>query len=90
MSNLVQIGVYMYDNSIFDVISKLKPSRRHELEIADANMYYVKNEDIEFDILNCWWTDAGTFDSLLEANKRLYKETFKNGKAAAKLKPVSF
>jgi glucose-1-phosphate thymidylyltransferase len=72
-SNLIQIGVYMYDNSIFDVISKLKPSARGELEITDVNMHYVRNKDIEFDIVKCWWTDAGTFDSLMEANKLAHK-----------------
>jgi glucose-1-phosphate thymidylyltransferase len=72
-SNLIQIGVYMYDSSIFGVISKLKPSARGELEITDVNMHYVRNGSIEFDILKDWWTDAGTFDSLMEANRRAYK-----------------
>jgi len=73
-SNLIQIGVYMYDSSIFDIISKLKPSARGEIEITDANMHYVKNNEMEFDILKCWWTDAGTFDSLMDANKLAFSE----------------
>lgn len=73
-SNLVQIGVYMYDNSIFEVISTLKPSARGELEITDVNMHYVKSRSMEFDILKHWWTDAGTFDSLMEANKLAFGE----------------
>ncbi|NYZ79016.1 NTP transferase domain-containing protein [Candidatus Micrarchaeota archaeon] len=68
-SNIIQIGVYMYDNSIFGVVSKLKPSAREELEITDVNMHYVKNGNAEFDILKHWWIDAGTLDSLMKANK---------------------
>lgn len=73
-SNLVQIGVYMYDSGVFDIISKLKPSARGELEITDVNMHYVKKNKMEFDVLKCWWTDAGTFDSLMEANRLAFDE----------------
>lgn len=74
-SNLIQVGVYMYDNNIFEIISRLKPSSRGELEITDVNMHYVRDNNVEFDILKCWWTDAGTFDSLMEANKLLHGES---------------
>ncbi|MCX6776231.1 MAG: sugar phosphate nucleotidyltransferase [Candidatus Micrarchaeota archaeon] len=73
-SNLVQIGVYMYDNGVFGIISKLKPSKRRELEITDVNMHYVKEGTIEFDILTHWWTDAGTLDSLGEANRLAFRD----------------
>ena len=68
-SSLIQIGVYMYDDQVFDIIPTLNKSKRGELEITDVNMHYVREGDIEFDVLKCWWTDAGTFDSFTEANK---------------------
>jgi len=72
-SNLIQIGVYMYDNKVLDIVSKLKPSWRGELEITDVNMHYVRNHDIEFDILKYWWIDAGTFESFRKANACIRK-----------------
>ncbi len=67
-SNLVVTGVYLYDETVFDIIRTLKPSRRGELEITDVNNAYVKRNELEYDILQGWWTDSGTFDSLLRAN----------------------
>jgi glucose-1-phosphate thymidylyltransferase len=72
-SSMIQIGVYMYDNRVFDVISKLRPSRRGELEITDVNRDYVKAGQMEFNVLKHWWTDAGTFESLMEANRLAFK-----------------
>ncbi|HWP42859.1 MAG TPA: sugar phosphate nucleotidyltransferase, partial [Blastocatellia bacterium] len=62
------IGVYMYDNRVFDIIRTLKPSDRGELEITDVNNAYIENREMTWDILEGWWTDAGTFDSLLRAS----------------------
>ncbi|MFH1230765.1 MAG: sugar phosphate nucleotidyltransferase [Planctomycetota bacterium] len=62
------IGIYMYDNSVFEIIKTLKPSGRGELEITDVNNAYLKNAEMSYDILEGWWTDAGTFESLLKAN----------------------
>lgn len=62
------IGIYMYDNSVFEIIKTLKPSGRGELEITDVNNAYLKNGEMSYDILEGWWTDAGTFDSLIKAN----------------------
>lgn len=62
-------GVYMYDNEVFSIIKTLKPSGRGELEITDVNNAYIKKGTLTYDILDGWWTDAGTFDSLLRANK---------------------
>lgn len=62
------IGIYMYDNYAFNVIKTLKPSGRGELEITDVNNAYLKNGKMTYDILDGWWTDAGTFDSLIKAN----------------------
>jgi len=68
-SNLAVTGVYMYDENVFDIIKTLKPSKRGELEITDVNNAYIKRGELEFDVLKGWWTDSGTFDSLLRANQ---------------------
>ena len=67
-SNNIVIGVYMYDEKVFDIIKTLKPSRRGELEITDVNNAYIKKGQMEFGFLKSFWTDAGAFDSLLRAN----------------------
>ena len=61
-------GVYMYDEQVWKMIKTLKPSGRGELEITDVNNYYVKQGTLTYDILDGFWTDAGTFESLLRAN----------------------
>jgi len=61
-------GIYMYDARVFDMVKTLKPSGRGELEITDVNNIYIKDNQMEFDILDGWWTDAGTHESLLRAN----------------------
>jgi glucose-1-phosphate thymidylyltransferase len=67
-TNLAQTGVYMYDNTVFDIIRHIKPSQRDELEITDVNNIYIERAEMTFNILQGWWTDAGTFQSLLKAN----------------------
>jgi glucose-1-phosphate thymidylyltransferase len=62
------IGVYMYDNRVFEIIKTLKPSGRGELEITDVNNQYIEWGDLTWDVIDGWWTDAGTFDSLLHAS----------------------
>ncbi len=62
------IGVYMYDNRVFDIIKTLVPSGRGELEITDVNNAYIESGDISSDVIDGWWTDAGTFESLLRAS----------------------
>jgi glucose-1-phosphate thymidylyltransferase len=62
-------GIYMYDNEVFSIVKTLKPSGRGELEITDVNNAYVKRGTLTYEILDGWWTDAGTFDSLYRANK---------------------
>ena len=66
-SNYAVIGIYMYDSKVFDFIRTLKPSERGELEITDVNNYYLRQQKLTWDLLDGWWTDAGTFDSLLAA-----------------------
>ncbi len=67
-SDYAVTGIYMYDNRVFDIIKTLKPSRRGELEITDVNNAYLKMGQLEYSTMKGWWTDAGTFDSLLRAN----------------------
>src|SRR6202012_1153527 len=66
-SNYAVTGIYMYDATVFDKIRTLVPSRRGELEITDVNNAYIREGDMSFSFLEGWWTDAGTFDSLLRA-----------------------
>ena len=68
-SNYAVIGFYMYDGTVFDVIKTLRPSGRGELEITDVNNQYIEKGLMTWDVLEGWWTDAGTFESLLNANQ---------------------
>lgn len=68
-SNYAVIGVYLYDGTVFDKIHRLKPSGRGELEITDVNNFYIEEGTLTYDTLDGWWTDAGTFESLLRANE---------------------
>jgi len=72
-SNYAVIGIYLYDQTVFDIIKTLKPSGRGELEITDVNNHYIEQGMMTWDILEGWWTDAGTFESLLYANKLVSK-----------------
>ncbi len=67
-SNFAVTGVYFYDSDVFRIIQTLKPSRRGELEITDVNNAYIARGQMSYDVLDGWWTDAGTFESLLRAN----------------------
>jgi len=60
-------GIYMYDQTVFQKIKTLVPSSRGELEITDVNNAYIREGNLTFSALEGWWTDAGTFDSLLRA-----------------------
>ncbi len=66
-SNYAVTGIYLYDGTVFDKCRQLKPSHRGELEITDVNNFYIREGSMSFSILDGWWTDAGTFDSLLRA-----------------------
>jgi glucose-1-phosphate thymidylyltransferase len=52
-------GVYLYEASVFDVIAGLEPSERGELEITDVNNWYVERDEMEFEIIDGFWGDAG-------------------------------
>ncbi len=68
-SNLAVIGIYMYDARVFEIIKTLEPSDRGELEITDVNNWYIEDGSLTADVLEGWWTDAGTFQSLHHASK---------------------
>ena len=68
-SNFAVTGIYMYDRQVFDFIKELEPSARGELEITDVNNMYLGKGQLMYSMLDGWWTDAGTFDSLLNASQ---------------------
>ena len=68
-SRYAVIGIYLFDQEVFNIIKTLKPSDRGELEITDVNNRYIEKGLMTWDILEGWWTDAGTFESLLRANQ---------------------
>jgi glucose-1-phosphate thymidylyltransferase len=66
-SNYAVTGIYMFDGTVFDKVRTLVPSGRGELEITDVNNAYIREGAMTFSFLDGWWTDAGTFESLLRA-----------------------
>ena len=67
-SNLVQTGIYFYDERVFEIVSKLRPSGRGEMEITDVNNYYLQDGNLEYDILEGFWADCGeSFEMYLES-----------------------
>lgn len=67
-NNFAVTGLYIYDKKVFDFINQVKPSDRGELEITDVNNHYAKEKKLRYKELKGFWRDAGTFDTLLEAN----------------------
>jgi glucose-1-phosphate thymidylyltransferase len=67
-TNFAVTGLYIYDSGVFDAIKANKPSGRGELEITDVNNYYINQELMEYGVLEGYWSDAGTFESLLRAS----------------------
>jgi glucose-1-phosphate thymidylyltransferase len=76
-SEYAVIGIYMYDGDVYDIIRTLKPSGRGEMEITDVNNAYIQRGEMTWEELEGWWTDAGTFESLLRASN-LVAETGAN------------
>ena len=72
-SDLAVIGIYMYDQRVFEVIKTLEPSDRGELEITDVNNWYIRDASMTYEVLDGWWTDAGTFDSMIKAANLIAK-----------------
>ncbi len=73
-SSYAVTGIYMYDGEVFDIVKTLKPSHRGELEITDVNNAYIQKGRMSYDVLDGWWTDAGTFDSLLRASNLVSRQ----------------
>jgi glucose-1-phosphate thymidylyltransferase len=73
-TNYAVTGIYFYDSAVFDIIRTLKPSARGELEITHVNQAYIAKNQLAYDIIEGWWTDAGTFESLNRANELVAKE----------------
>ncbi|RRJ62195.1 spore coat protein [Paenibacillus oralis] len=68
-SNYAVTGIYMFDHKVFEIVKTLKPSARGELEITDVNNAYIERGELSYDVLQGWWTDAGTHASLARANE---------------------
>ena len=77
-SNLAQTGIFIYDKDVFEFIRNIKPSLRGELEITDVNNKYIKSEKMKFSVLNGFWSDAGTFESLTRASNFVRKRVVKD------------
>jgi glucose-1-phosphate thymidylyltransferase len=67
-SSYAVTGLYLYDPEVFSIIKNLKPSHRGELEITDVNNAYLRQDSLQYAVLQGYWSDAGTFDSLLRAS----------------------
>jgi glucose-1-phosphate thymidylyltransferase len=78
-SDLAVTGIYMYDETVFDKVQHLKRSDRGEMEITDVNNAYIAEGTMTFAHLEGWWTDAGTFESLLRANNLVAETRERNG-----------
>jgi glucose-1-phosphate thymidylyltransferase len=66
-SSYAVTGIYLYDGTVFEKVRSLVPSRRNELEITDVNNAYIKEGTMTYSFIDGWWTDAGTFESLMRA-----------------------
>lgn len=67
-------GIYMFDQKVFEYIETIHPSHRNELEITDVNNLYIQDDQLQYDILQGWWVDAGTHESLYQANQCVYEK----------------
>jgi len=76
--NYAVTGIYLYDGSVFEKTRQLVPSKRNELEITDVNNAYIQEGTMTFNYLDGWWTDAGTFESLLRAANLVHDTRMKN------------
>jgi len=73
-SDYAVTGIYFYDSKVFDIIRTLKPSARGELEVTDINNTYIAKRQLHYEIMDGWWSDAGTFESLSKVNELVRKE----------------
>jgi glucose-1-phosphate thymidylyltransferase len=80
-SSYAVTGIYFYDSSVFDRVRELKPSGRKEYEITDVNNSYLRDGQLAHDILEGWWTDAGTFESLWRASSMVREKVLSGAEA---------
>ncbi len=73
-SDYAVTGIYFYDGAVFDIIRTLEPSARGEFEITHVNDAYIAKGQLAYDIIDGWWTDAGTFESLTRASELVAEE----------------
>ncbi len=71
-------GIYMYDSKVFEFCRRLKPSERGELEITDVNNAYIQAGELQYDVLEGWWADAGQFESLFRAGTLVARSRVEN------------
>lgn len=83
-SNLAVTGLYLYDARVFEIIGSLRPSGRGELEITDVNNAYVRNGEMQYSVLSGFWSDAGTFDSLMRASVMVQRHRMKQAETVAR------
>ena len=90
-SNLAATGLYFYDNRVVDIVKRLKPSKRGELEITDVNTTYLKNEELFVEHLGKGfsWLDTGTSETLLDANNFISTTQKNNKKQIACLEEIA-
>ena len=79
------IGIYLYDSTVFDRIRALKPSARNEYEITDINNSYIAEGTLRHAVLEGWWTDAGTFESLWHASNMVREKASRSGAIAVEV-----
>ncbi len=73
-SDLAVIGLYMYDNEVFDIVKTLEPSARGELEVTDINNDYIRKGTMTYSVLKGFWADAGeSIDALAETNRQVFE-----------------
>ena len=73
-SDTIVTGIYLYDSQVFKIIKTLKPSGRGELEITDVNNRYIQQGQMTYGVLKGFWSDCGTFDSLLRASQLIAQQ----------------
>ncbi len=76
-TNYAVTGLYLYSGEVFDIIRKLKPSKRKEYEITDVNNEFIRQHQLTAEVLNGFWSDAGTFESLFRASQLIREKAAK-------------
>jgi len=88
LSSYAVIGIYFYDGTVFDRIRGLKPSGRGEYEITDINNSYIAEGTLRHTLLEGWWTDAGTFESLWHASNMVREKVLRSAQEPAMVRSL--